>query len=137
MKYLLLKADLILKVDDTVDYEVHLEDLEAEIEHLFKSNKSIDGVFAVNELYALSAMKVARKLGLGIPNDVQVIGFTDGVLSKHATPSLSTVSQHAQQMGEKAADLLIDKIESDYNDEEEQFQTVVIATDLIERDSTK
>lgn len=131
------KADLILKVDDTVDYEVHLEALEAEIEHLFKSNKSIDGVFAVNELYALSAMKVARKLGLGIPNDVQVIGFTDGVLSKHATPSLSTVSQHAQQMGEKAADLLIDKIESDYNDEEEQFQTVVIATDLIERDSTK
>lgn len=131
------KADLILKVDDTVDYEVHLEDLEAEIEHLFKSNKSIDGVFAVNELYALSAMKVARKLGLGIPNDVQVIGFTDGVLSKHATPSLSTVSQHAEQMGEKAADLLIDKIESDYNDEEEQFQTVVIATDLIERDSTK
>ena len=72
-----------------------------------------------------------------VPNDVQVIGFTDGVLSKHATPSLSTVSQHAQQMGETAADLLIDKIESDHNDEEEQFQTVVIATDLIERDSTK
>jgi LacI family transcriptional regulator len=131
------KADLILKVDDTVDYEVHLDALEGEIEHLFKSNKSIDGVFAVNELYALSAMKVARKLGLDIPNDVQVIGFTDGVLSKHATPSLSTVSQHAQQMGETAADLLIDKIESEYNDEEEQFQTVVIATDLIERDSTK
>jgi LacI family transcriptional regulator len=130
-------ADLILKVDDTVDYEVHLDALEAEIERLFKSNKSIDGVFAVNELYALSAMKVARKLGLEIPNDVQVIGFTDGVLSKHATPSLSTVSQHAQQMGEAAADLLIDKIESDYNDEEEQFKTVVIATDLIERDSTK
>jgi LacI family transcriptional regulator len=131
------KADLILKVDDKVDYEVHLDALEAEIEQLFKSNKSIDGVFAVNELYALSAMKVARKLGLDIPNDVQVIGFTDGVLSKHATPSLTTVSQHAQQMGEKAADLLIDKIESDYNDEEEQFQTVVIATDLIERNSTK
>jgi LacI family transcriptional regulator len=130
-------ADLILKVDDTVDYEVHLDALEGEIEQLFKSNKSIDGVFAVNELYALSAMKVARKLGLDIPNDVQVIGFTDGVLSKHATPGLSTVSQHAQQMGETAADLLIDKIESEYNDEEEQFQTVVIATDLIERDSTK
>jgi LacI family transcriptional regulator len=128
---------LILKVDDTVDYEVHLDALEAEIEKLFRSNKAIDGVFAVNELYALSAMKVARKLGLNIPNDVQVIGFTDGVLSKHATPSLTTVSQHEQEMGEKAANLLIDKIESDHNDEEEQFQTVVIATNLIERDSTK
>lgn len=131
------EADLILKMDDTLDYEVHLEALEAEIEQLFKSNKKIDGVFAVNELYALSAMKVARKLGLNVPNDLQVIGFTDGVLSKHATPSLTTVSQHAQQMGEKAAHLLIDKIESDYNEEEEQFQTVVIATDLIERESTK
>mgnify|MGYP000961767475 FL=1 len=131
------EADLILKMDDTLDYEVHLEALEAEIEQLFKSNKKIDGVFAVNELYALSAMKVARKLGLNVPNDLQVIGFTDGVLSKHSTPSLTTVSQHAQQMGEKAAHLLIDKIESEYNDEEEQFQTVVIATDLIERESTK
>ncbi len=131
------KADLILKVDDTLDYEVHLEALEAEIEQLFKSNKKIDGIFAVNELYALSAMKVARKLGLNIPNDIQVIGFTDGVLSKHATPSLTTVSQHAQQMGEKAAELLIDKLESGNDDEDEDCQTVVIATELVERESTK
>ena len=124
-------------MDDTLDYEEHLEILESEIVQLFKSNPKIDGVFAVNELYALSAMKVARKLGLDVPNDVQVVGFTDGVLSKHATPSLTTVSQHAQQMGEKAAHLLIDKLEIQNNDEEEQYQTVVITTDLIERESTK
>lgn len=131
------EADLILKMDDTLDYEEHLEVLESEIEELFKSNPKIDGVFAVNELYALSAMKVARKLGLDVPDDIQVIGFTDGVLSKHATPSLTTVSQHAQQMGERAAHLLIDKLESENTDEEEQYQTVIITTDLIERESTK
>lgn len=131
------EAKLILKIDDSLDYEVHLEKLEAEIEHLFKSNKNIDGVFAVNELYALSAMKVARKLGLNIPNDIQVIGFTDGVLSKHATPSLTTVSQHAQQMGERAADLLIDKLESGNEEEDESYKTIVIPTELIERESTK
>jgi LacI family transcriptional regulator len=131
------ESSLILKMDDTLDYEEHLEILESEIEQLFMSNPKIDGVFAVNELYALSAMKVARKLGLGVPNDVQVIGFTDGVLSKHATPSLTTVSQHAQQMGEKSAHLLIDKLETQNNEEEEQFQTVIITTDLIERESTK
>lgn len=131
------RAELILKIDDNMDYEVHLDALEAEIEQLFKSNKNIDGVFAVNELYALSAMKVARKLGLKIPEDIQVIGFTDGVLSKHATPSLTTVSQHAQNMGERAADLLIDKLEKDLEIEEETFQTVIIPTELIERESTK
>lgn len=131
------EADLILKMGDTPDYEENLEILESEIEQLFKTNPKIDGVFAVNELYALYAMKVARKLGLDVPNNVQVIGFTDGVLSKHATPSLTTVSQHAQEMGEKAAHLLIDKLESENTDIEEQFQTVIITTDLVERESTK
>jgi len=131
------EVGLILKMDDTLDYEEHLEVLESEIEDLFKSNPKIDGVFAVNELYALSAMKVARKLGLNVPEDIQVIGFTDGVLSKHATPSLTTVSQHAQQMGERAAHLLIDKLENENTEEEEQYQTVIITTDLIERESTK
>lgn len=131
------EAELILKMDDTLDYEVHLEKLEGEIEQLFEAHKEIDAVFAVNELYALSAMKVARRMGLNVPNDIQVIGFTDGVLSKHSTPSLTTVSQHAQLMGERAADLLIDKIETEFETEQEQFQTVVINTELVERDSTK
>ncbi|SHG98871.1 LacI family DNA-binding transcriptional regulator [Winogradskyella jejuensis] len=130
-----LKAELILKLDDNVDYEVNLDALEKEIEQLFKSNSKIDGIFAVNELYALTAMRVAGRLGFRVPDDIQVIGFTDGVLSKHSTPSLSTVSQHAQLMGEKAAGLLIDKLENDHEDE--TYQTQIIASELIERESTK
>ncbi len=131
-------GSLILKVDDKFVSEDHLELLENEIEQLFKKNKNIDGVFAVNELYAITAMKVARSLDLNIPSDIQVIGFTDGVLSKHATPSLTTVSQHAQAMGEKAAELLIHRLENEAEGEaeEEHFQTVVIETELIERNST-
>jgi len=124
-----------LKMDDELLSEDHLDSLENEIEQLFKKNKKIDGVFAVNELYAIMAMKVARKMGMKIPDDIQFIGFTDGVLSKHATPSLTTVSQHGQEMGEKAADLLIDKLE--HEEDEEHFQTVIIETNLIERESTK
>ena len=115
--------------------EDHLESLENEIKGLFKNNSNIDGVFAVNELYAIIAMKVARNLGMNIPEDIQFIGFTDGVLSKHATPSLTTVSQHGQEMGEKAAELLIDNLERE--DEEDYFRTVVIETNLVERESTK
>ena len=131
------KASLILKIDDKLDMESNMAELEAEIEQLFKSNEAIDGIFAVNELYALTAMKVARKLNLKIPDDLQVIGFTDGVLSKHSTPSLTTISQHGQLMGEKAAELLIDKLESNEDSEEEKFQTVIIETNLVERETTK
>ncbi|WP_418512356.1 LacI family DNA-binding transcriptional regulator [Corallibacter sp.] len=129
------QSGLILKIVEELDSEDHLEDLEAEIEQLFKENKKIDGVFAVNELYALTAMKIARKLKKKIPEQLQVIGFTDGVLSKHATPSLTTVSQHAEEMGKKAAELLINKLENE--DEEEYFETHIIETEIIKRESTK
>ena len=130
-----LDANLILKIDDKDVSEDQIEKLEAQIEHLYDANPNMDGVFAVNELYALVAMKVARKKGLEIPKDIQFIGFTDGVLSRHATPSLTTVSQHAQQMGEEAANLLINRLENE--EDEEHFERVVIETELIERNSTK
>ncbi len=138
--------NMILKIDDSLNVENHLELLEAEIAQFLKSNPSIDGLFAVNELYAVTAMKVAKKLGLKVPDDIQVIGFTDGVLSKHATPSLTTVSQHGQKMGEQAANLLIDRLEAEdaegqqyftNNDEKRDFIKLVIETEIIERESTK
>jgi len=135
-------GNLILKIDDSSLYEEHFETLEKDIEHLLKTNNQIDGVFAVNELYAITAMKVATNLGLKIPDDIQVIGFTDGVLSKHATPSLTTVSQHDQIIGEKAAEMLIQRLEieedeDEENESEEHYQTLVVPTELIERNSTK
>ena len=143
---IIANSNLILKIDDSLDVENNLDVLETEIAQFFKSNSNIDGVFAVNELYAVSAMKVAKKLGLKIPNDIQVIGFTDGVLSKHASPSLTTVSQHGQKMGEQSANLLIDRLEAEdaepeqyftNNDQKHDFIKVVIETEIIERESTK
>lgn len=128
-------AELILKVDDKLEAENHLDVLEQSIEQLIRNNATIDGIYAVNELYAMTSMKVARKLGKNIPEDLQVIGFTDGVLSRHSSPTLTTLSQHGQQMGEKAAELLFDRLENE--EENEIYQTIVINTELIERESTK
>ena len=131
-------ADLILKIDDDLLYEDHLENLETQIQKLLKKHPDIDGIFAVNELYAVVAMKVAKELDIEIPNKLQVIGFTDGMLSKHATPALSTVSQHGEAMGEKAAELLICRIDERVEDSPIQpMKTTIISTDLILRNSTK
>lgn len=129
------EPSLILKVDDESLTEYNLSNLETEITQLFQENPKIDGVFAVNEIYAITVMKIARKLGKEIPDDLQIIGFTDGVLSRHAIPGLTTVSQHGQKIGEKTAELLIERIEKE--DFSENVQTIVVETELIERESTK
>ena len=139
-------SNLILKIDDSLDVENNLDVLETEIAQFLKTNPKIDGLFAVNELYAVSAMKVAKKLGFNIPDDIQVIGFTDGVLSKHASPSLTTVSQHGQKIGEQASNLLIDRLEAEdaeidqylsSNERKPSYIKMVIETEIIERESTK
>ncbi|WP_430411276.1 LacI family DNA-binding transcriptional regulator [Kordia sp.] len=129
------KSSLIIKVEENKDKEIEIETLEKEISALLDKEKEIDGIFAVNELYAITAMKVAINKGYKIPEDISVIGFTDGVLSKHSIPSLSTISQHAVEMGERSATMLIDKLEEIV--EEEKYNTEVINTTLIERDTTR
>lgn len=118
---------LIIKIED-------LDNFDSQIEALLL-NQDLEAIFAVNELFAVTALKIANKLGKKIPNDLSIIGFTDGIISKYSTPSITTVSQNGIKMGEKAAKMLIERLESD--EEEEQYRTEVIETELIERESTK
>lgn len=118
--------NLILKIED-ID---HCED---QIEPLLK-NKDIDAVFAVNELFAVTIIKAAKRHGLSVPDDISVIAFTDGIISKYSSPSITTVSQNGIEMGMKAAQMLINRIENE--DDEEMYRTEVIETHLVEREST-
>ncbi|TYP72215.1 LacI family DNA-binding transcriptional regulator [Aquimarina intermedia] len=122
------REEFILKIED-------IEHCEEEIAAFLASNE-FDAIFAVNELFAVTAAKILYARGKSIPNDVSLIGFTDGILSKHFIPSLTTISQHGEEMGERAAKLLIDKLEGDPLATEE-YKTVIIDTSLVERQSTK
>ncbi|MDC6352850.1 MULTISPECIES: LacI family DNA-binding transcriptional regulator [Robiginitalea] len=104
-------------------------------EAFFKSRK-FDAVLCVNEIFAIRGMRLAIKLGLRVPEDVAFIGFTDGILSRYSTPSLTTVDQRGEAMGERAAEMLIQKVEDRFDEvDPTQFRTEVIPVQLIERES--
>jgi LacI family transcriptional regulator len=103
---------------------------------LLNNNPDLEAIFAVNELFAVTTIKTATKLGKNVPSDLSVIGFTDGIISKYSSPSITTVSQNGIKMGGKAAKMLIERLEAD-EEEEEQYKTEVIETELVERESTK
>ncbi|MCX2679906.1 LacI family DNA-binding transcriptional regulator [Galbibacter sp. EGI 63066] len=119
--------NLIVKVDD-------IGELEQKVKELFDT-QSFDAVFGVNEIYAVVAMREAHNRGYKIPMEMSFIGFSDGILSKYAYPSLTTVVQHGYEIGEKAAQLLIERLENE--EEDENFKTEVIKTSLLVRESTK
>ncbi|MEO0038144.1 MAG: HTH-type transcriptional regulator DegA [Bacteroidota bacterium] len=120
--------NIILKIEDTDNFEAPIESL--------LTNNEIDAIFAVNEIFAVTAIKTATRLGKKVPQDISIIGFTDGIISKYSSPSITTVGQNGVKMGEKAAKMLIEKLEIEEEDYEEQYKTEVIETELIEREST-
>ncbi len=100
----------------------------------FLNSVDLDAVLSVNEIFGIYGMRVLQRMGLKVPDDISIIGFTDGLLAKHANPSLTSVAQHGEKMGEIAAKLLIDRVENE--DEESPYQTKILEPTLIERDST-
>lgn len=95
----------------------------------------VDAVLSVNEIFAIHSMRLVQAKGLRIPEDISFIGFTDGILSRYSTPGLTALAQHGEQMGEIAAQMLIDKVESEK--EEEIYETRILEPTLIERQSTR
>lgn len=124
-----IDENLILKIED-------IDAAESLIENLIKNNE-IDAVFAVNELFAVTSIKQASKIGKKVPEDISVIGFTDGIISKYSTPSITTVGQNGIEMGGKAAKMLIDRLEAEEEEEDEKYITEIIETQLVVRESTR
>jgi len=94
-----------------------------------------DGIFAVNDLTATGVLKILKRMNLRVPQDVAVVGFTDGLVSTVTDPPLTTVSQHGFTLGRKAAEILLRRINAGV----EVFKPIVevIPTELIIRESTR
>lgn len=123
-----VEENLIIRIEDTEHCDEKINDL--------LENQSIDAILAVNELFAVTALKLAMSKGIKIPEDLSVVAFTDGIISKYSTPTITTISQNGIKMGRKAAEMLIKRLELE-DEEDEHYKTEIIETNLIIRESTK
>lgn len=71
----------------------------------------VTAVFAASDFAAIGAMAALRAAGRRIPEDVAVAGFDDIHLASYIAPTLTSVRQPKYEMGRRAAELLIDRIQ--------------------------
>jgi len=110
-----------------------LEDAKKVIPGLLNRKPLPDAFFFVNDLTAAAALRIIKDHGLKIPDDIAVVGFTNGQISDLTDPRLSSVEQQGYEMGKEAVRLLLDRIKkgSDY-----ASITTVINTKLITKASS-
>jgi len=76
--------------------------------------EKIDAILAADELSAIQIMKSILKSGFKIPEDVSIIGFTNGIMGENFLPSLSTVDQHEEVQRTLAKETMISRIQGDF-----------------------
>jgi LacI family transcriptional regulator len=74
-------------------------------------------------------------MGIKVPDDIAIVGFSNEPFSEVVSPSISTVKQPGFLIGQQAADLLIQQIL--HNNGIPTYQTIVMPTELIVRESSK
>lgn len=104
-----IPIDRNLVVCDRADYDWAVK---ATLELLQKDNRP-DAILAFNDIVTFAAFNAIKQMGLRIPDDVALIGFTDDVHACYVTPRLSTIEDQAMLMGERACQLLLRSINGD------------------------
>jgi DNA-binding LacI/PurR family transcriptional regulator len=104
-----IPIDRNLVVCDKIDFEVARK---ATIDLLQQDDRP-DAILAFNDILTYAAFDAIKSLNLSIPDDVAIIGFTDGDNSAFVTPRLSAIMDQAHAQGYAACELLIRRIKGD------------------------
>lgn len=99
---------------------------------LLSRGRPFTALFAYNDVAAIGAIHVLQDAGLRVPQDVSVVGFDDIKIAVHNNPSLTTVRQPLERMGEIAACALLKRIEH----HEDGAEVIEVEPQLVVRNST-
>ncbi len=122
-----VREEFIIKCD-TIEEAVELT------EQTMRLDPVPDAFFCVNDMTAAGVMKVLKRLNYRIPEDVAIVGFTNGEISNLPTPAITSIEQHGFEIGKEAAHLLIERLQQP--DREIPPRKKVIKTTLVVKGST-
>ena len=117
----------------TIDCDYDFNEGLGMAERLMREYSEVDGIIACNDMVALSIYKILCKKGIKVPDQVQLIGFDGIYLSELLTPELTTIAQPIEEIGRKAAELIIHNEENVMNEKEYIFQPKLVTRQTTKR----
>jgi LacI family transcriptional regulator len=99
-----------------------------------RESKRPDAVFAANDQLALGLLQSFTASGVRVPEDIALIGFDDIDFASQSSIPLSSIRQPRQLIGERAAQLILDEIDSSLD---HTHQQIVFTPELVARKSSQ
>lgn len=104
-----------IALDDALVREGEFREAEAQaaMRELLALSSPPTAVYAANDMMAIGAMMAVREVGLRVPEDVAIAGFDDIPTARYVSPALTTIAQHPERLGARAAELLLERLNGD------------------------
>lgn len=125
------QAAVNYQVFQSMSYD--FSEIQAEAEKLLCKQKTLDTIILPSDVHAVAYMQEIHRMNKRIPEDIQLIGYDDILMSKYVYPALSTIHQPAYEMGHEAAQLIY-KLANHQPIDQKQIKLKV---SYVERDSTR
>lgn len=94
-----------------------------------------DGIVFANDDMAVGGLRVLRRAGVRVPEDVSVVGFDDFGLARVTTPGVTTVRVPAEEMGRIATERLFDLVDGTRGDDADADRHTELPVEIVLRGS--
>lgn len=129
------KFGLPLEDELITESNLAIEDGRRIMKQLLKLPNPPDAVYAASDYAALGALQVMQSKNIDVPNDIALVGFTNESFSSLVNPSISSIEQHSQKIGELAAKAFLKRIAKP--NEKVTLNKMILKAELIVRNSSK
>jgi LacI family transcriptional regulator len=106
-------------------------------EELLQRRRKFTALLAFDDLTALGAIRSLTKAGIKVPEQCSVIGFDDVAMSAMSAPSLTTVRQPLEAMGNLAVNIVMEGINAAQEKRDWNITHHRVAPELVIRESTR
>lgn len=131
----LKKYHLPIENDLIIQNTLKIEDGRHAMEIFLKLKNRPDAVYAAGDFAALGALQVLKENHIAIPKDIALVGFSNELFTSLVTPSISSIEQHSNNIGQLVAEVLLDKLNNP--DRDSKPSKMVLDIDLIIRETSK
>ncbi len=119
----------------TFFHELNKENAMNTCDLIFKRDQVPDGIFASNDTTALAIIEFAKKNNLAIPGALKIVGYSNDNRTDISYPTVTSVEQFPHEMGEQAANLMMDLIQKRVNPGR-SFISLTTPVELVKRASS-
>ena len=123
-----IPVDEKLIVEDSLNKEMGYE----AILPFITGRKKADALFSASDYAALGAVIRIKEMGISIPDQMGIIGFSNEMFTSIIDPPMSTIDQHSKRIGGYAVQACLEAIKED----DPVFKNIVLSPTLIIRESS-